>query len=70
MSAKPPEVGEFVATEPRPTMDSQDVDLLEQAKVENDRYQKMDGLIPSAHNVVTIATIEVSVRWVCVVRAR
>ena len=44
----------------RPPMDPTDVDLLKQAIAEVDRYKSMDRLIPSVHNVVSIATIEVS----------
>lgn len=43
----------------RPPMDPTDVDLLKQAIAEVDRYKSMDRLIPSVHNVVSIATIEV-----------
>ena len=43
----------------RPPMDPVDVDLLKQAVTEIDRYRSMDRLIPSVHNVVSIATIEV-----------
>jgi transcription initiation factor TFIID subunit 2 len=34
--------------------------LLKQSLSEVDRYRSMDRLIPSPHNVVTIATLEVS----------
>ena len=40
-------------------MDPTDASLLQQALVEIDRYRSMDRLIPSVHNVVSIATIEV-----------
>lgn len=36
------------------------MDLLKQAVAEVDRYRSMDRLIPSVHNVVSIATIEAS----------
>jgi transcription initiation factor TFIID subunit 2 len=38
---------------------SDDVVLLKQALSEVDRYRSMDRLIPSPHNVVTIAAVEV-----------
>ena len=60
VSSIPPERGEFVATDSRPTMDPQDIELLKQALIEIRRYRSMDRLIPSIHNVVTIATVEVS----------
>ena len=59
MSTVPPEHGEFVATETRPVLDPQDEDLLKQADTEVKRYRNMDRLIPSFHNIVTVATIEV-----------
>ena len=40
-------------------MDAQDAELLRLSLVEIRRYRNMDRLIPSYHNVVTIATIEV-----------
>lgn len=39
-------------------MDEADTNLLRQALTEIDRYRSMDRLIPSYHNVVTIATLE------------
>ena len=41
--------------------DAQDADLLKQALAEVDRYRSMDRLIPTYHNVVTVAVIEVGV---------
>ncbi len=43
----------------RPVIDPTDADLLKQAITEIDRYRSMDRLIPSVHNVVSIATLEV-----------
>lgn len=43
----------------QPAQDAQDADLLKQALTEVDRYRSMDRLIPTYHNVVTIAVIEV-----------
>ena len=60
MSSVPPERGEFVTADTRPVMDVTDASLLQQAIAEIDRYRSMDRLIPSVHNVVSIATIEVS----------
>ena len=60
ISTVPPERGEFIPIESQPVRDAQDVDLLKQALVEVDRYRSMDRLIPSYHNVVTVAVIEVS----------
>ncbi|KAJ3487118.1 hypothetical protein NLI96_g3752 [Meripilus lineatus] len=58
VSTIPPERGEFVDTQSRPILDSDDAKLLQQAKVEIDRYMSMDRLISSPHNVVTIAAVE------------
>ena len=59
MSTVAPERGEFVAMEEKPIMDPQDAELLRLSLVEIRRYRNMDRLIPSYHNAVTIATIEV-----------
>jgi len=41
------------------------MDLVKQTRTEVDRYRSMDRLIPSPHNVVTIAALEVSLdTWV------
>ncbi|KZT72927.1 hypothetical protein DAEQUDRAFT_685309 [Daedalea quercina L-15889] len=58
ISSVPPERGEFIATESQPVQDAQDADLLKQALAEVDRYRSMDRLIPTYHNVVTVAVIE------------
>jgi transcription initiation factor TFIID subunit 2 len=55
----PPERGEL-ATEARTEVNGEEKDLLEQAVSEIVRYMNMDRLVPSAHNVVTIAALEVS----------
>lgn len=59
VSTVPPERGEFISTDSRPTLDGQDDDLLRLSMAEVDRYRSMDRLIPTYHNVVTIAVIEV-----------
>ena len=59
VSTVPPERGEFTA-QSDPMQDVQDGDLLKQALAEVDRYRSMDRLIPSYHNVVTVAVIEVN----------
>ena len=40
---------------------SEDIELMHKAIAEVDRYRNMDRLIPSYHNVVTIAALEVGV---------
>ena len=62
ISTVPPERGQLTDAENRPAMDVQDVELLKQALSEIDRYRSMDRLIPSLHNVVTVAAIEVGVQ--------
>jgi transcription initiation factor TFIID subunit 2 len=56
---KPPERNEIAAGEVRVEHTPEDARLLQTALAEVDRYRSMDRLIPSAHNVVTIASIEV-----------
>ncbi|KAI0375461.1 hypothetical protein BV20DRAFT_960622 [Pilatotrama ljubarskyi] len=58
VSAIPPERGEFIASESGPLQDPQDAELLKKALSEVDRYRSMDRLIPTFHNVVTVAVIE------------
>ncbi|EIW64059.1 uncharacterized protein TRAVEDRAFT_55102 [Trametes versicolor FP-101664 SS1] len=58
VSAVPPERGEFVSSENGPVPDLQDAELLKLALSEVDRYRSMDRLIPTFHNVVTVAVIE------------
>lgn len=60
VSAVPPERGEFISSDNGPSQDSQDAELLKLALSEVDRYRSMDRLIPTFHNVVTVAVIEVS----------
>jgi transcription initiation factor TFIID subunit 2 len=55
---KPPERNEIVMTEIKVDHTPEDIKLLNQALGEIDRYRSMDRLIPSTHNVVTIAAIE------------
>ena len=62
VSSHAPERGEFISNDASPTQDPQDLDLLTHALSEVDRYRSMDRLIPTYHNVVTVAVIEV---WVC-----
>ena len=62
ISSHPPERGEFIASESGPVQDQEDVDLLNKALAEVDRYRSMDRLIPTYHNVVTVAVIEVGLR--------
>ncbi|KZT08630.1 uncharacterized protein LAESUDRAFT_45791 [Laetiporus sulphureus 93-53] len=58
ISTVPPERGEFIATDTHPVQDPTDIKLLEQALTEVDRYRSMDRLIPTYHNVVTVAVVE------------
>ncbi|KAI0830772.1 hypothetical protein BC628DRAFT_1355553 [Trametes gibbosa] len=58
LSAVPPERGEFISSETGPLPDPQDAELLKLAVSEVDRYRSMDRLIPTFHNVVTVAVIE------------
>lgn len=56
----PPERGELLPTETRSDYSPEDIELVKQTRVEVDRYRSMDRLIPSPHNIVTIAALEVS----------
>ena len=60
VSTVPPERGELFPTEVKNDQTSEEASLLKQSLSEVDRYRSMDRLIPSPHNVVTIATLEVS----------
>ena len=60
VSSVPPERGILVAGEATPLLNAEDHDLLRVAAAEVDRYRSMDRLVPSAHNIVTIAALEVS----------
>lgn len=59
MSTAAPERGELLKTETKTEQNAEDVNLLNAAITEVERYRSMDRLIPSAHNVVTVAVIEV-----------
>ncbi|KAF8167444.1 hypothetical protein B0H34DRAFT_792168 [Crassisporium funariophilum] len=58
VSTAPPERGELLPSETRTEHTAEDVDLVKQTRTEVDRYRSMDRLIPSPHNVVTIAALE------------
>ena len=60
VSTSPPERGELLPTESRNEYTQEDMDLVKQTRTEVDRYRSMDRLIPSPHNIVTIAALEVS----------
>lgn len=60
VSTAPPERGELLQYEPDTEQDAEDADLLQRSKAEVERYRSMDRLIPSAHNLVTVAALEVS----------
>ena len=60
MSIAPPERGELLPTESRNEYTSEDMDLVKSTRAEVDRYRSMDRLIPSPHNIVTVAALEVS----------
>lgn len=59
VSAAPPERGELLPAEARQEHNSEDISLVQQTLTEIDRYRSMDRLIPSPHNMVTIAALEV-----------
>ncbi|KAI6012544.1 hypothetical protein F5J12DRAFT_818579 [Pisolithus orientalis] len=59
VSTAPPERGELLREEVRSEQTAEDVNLLKQAVEEANRYKSMDRLIPSPHNVVSIAVLEV-----------
>lgn len=58
ISTIPPERGELFPTEVKSDQTREEADLLKQSLSEVDRYRSMDRLIPSPHNVVTMATLE------------
>ncbi|KIK70503.1 hypothetical protein GYMLUDRAFT_32530 [Collybiopsis luxurians FD-317 M1] len=58
MSTAAPERGELLPTEVRVEHTPEDQELLKQTLTEVDRYRSMDRLIPSVHNIVTIAALE------------
>ncbi|KZT27583.1 hypothetical protein NEOLEDRAFT_1130581 [Neolentinus lepideus HHB14362 ss-1] len=57
VSVLPPERGELLQTESKDYSD-EDIRLMKDAVAEVDRYRSMDRLIPSPHNVVTVAAVE------------
>jgi transcription initiation factor TFIID subunit 2 len=59
ISTVPPERGEFLPTASRSDQNDEDHELLRLARAEVERYRSMDRLVPSTHNVVTIAALEV-----------
>lgn len=61
ISVAPPERGELLPSEIRSEQTAEDKELIRQTIAEVDRYRSMDRLIPSPHNIVTIATLEVRV---------
>ncbi|KAJ7897366.1 hypothetical protein B0H14DRAFT_2677986 [Mycena olivaceomarginata] len=60
ISTASPERGELLPSEVRTEYNEEDADLLKQSLSEVDRYRAMDRLIPSTHNNVTIACLEVA----------
>ncbi|KAF9245714.1 hypothetical protein BU15DRAFT_85416 [Melanogaster broomeanus] len=60
VSTAPPERGELLKEEVQAEHNAEDVSLMKQAVDEITRYRSMDRLIPSPHNVVTTAALEVS----------
>ncbi|KAF9531853.1 hypothetical protein CPB83DRAFT_785561 [Crepidotus variabilis] len=58
VSTAPPERGELLPTETRSDYSPEDMELVKQTRTEVDRYRSMDRLIPSPHNIVTIAALE------------
>jgi len=60
VSTAPPERGELLPSEARTEYTKEDMELVKQTRTEVDRYRSMDRLIPSPHNLVTIAALEVS----------
>lgn len=59
VSAASPERGELTRTEPKNDQSIEDQQLLQATIAEVERYRSMDRLIPSFHNVVTVAALEV-----------
>ncbi|EJD48509.1 hypothetical protein AURDEDRAFT_112948 [Auricularia subglabra TFB-10046 SS5] len=58
VSTAPPEYGELMQTQGRTDQNQEDVELLDQATAEVERYRTMDRLVPSSHNVVTVSVLE------------
>ena len=63
VSTAPPERGELLPTEVPTEPNAEDAELIKLAIAEVDRYRSMDRLIPSPHNVVTIAALEVCAQF-------
>lgn len=59
VSIASPERGELLPSEVLNEHNDEDAKLLKQIVAEVDRYRSMDRLIPSPHNSVTIAAMEV-----------
>ena len=59
ISTAPPERGELLPSQTRTDYALEDMELVKQTRTEVDRYRSMDRLIPSPHNIVTIAALEV-----------
>ena len=59
VSTAPPERGELTRSAPKIDQTEEDRQLLQLAVSEVERYRSMDRLIPSVHNVVTVAALEV-----------
>jgi transcription initiation factor TFIID subunit 2 len=59
VSTASPERGELLTSEIQSEHNAEDSNLLKQIVAEVDRYRNMDRLIPSTHNSVTIAAMEV-----------
>ena len=60
VSTTPPERGELLPQVSKAQQNAEDAELLRLAVEEVERYRNMDRLIPSTHNVVTIAALEVT----------
>lgn len=60
VSTAPPETGELLKNVNKVDQSAEDVTLMKAAISEVERYRSMDRLIPSSHNVVTVAALEVS----------
>ena len=63
VSTVAPERGEFLPTQAHSDQNGEDRELLKVAQAEVERYRSMDRLVPSPHNVVTVAALEVFVWW-------
>lgn len=59
VSTASPERGELLTLEVQSEHNAEDSELLKQIVAEVDRYRNMDRLIPSPHNSVTMAAMEV-----------